>query len=636
VESAFSLAASSDSAIIPENSCCTNHHDHCTMKFFGLVFLLFIVHTASVNALASESSDFVAIVQHVTNHSAVPLMLRDFAQTGRGVGASSALSPDAQLFRASVEHALVASRARQQSVAADAAWTACLTRPRCRPPMVALIVRLLELRAAVTSSPDSEFAPFIRLLPKSFDEHLIHWPLLARASPYFSLYSMRTHYLADQASQQVLDELFESLKTSQPTLFNSELFAASEVHWAWRAIASRSFGWNETISADPRENDMAMLPLTDLFNHRFDAPVVVHANNSYSLHASSQGASAGDQLFLRYFDQQQQPTLAILSSYGFVPREGPAAMKLSVAWASKYEALVQKYEEFLRNPIPRAKRQPTDGSNETESVDTNSTNDAVQAPVESTTAVAESHIEHSLKLLERVFTDLGCIDLSSAESSSSVIINDHEVPLGYSTCELLFNALPETLVALMSQSDANVEPMSIAATKQRFLLRSFVKQLQTLLLANEMPAASLHAQVLDQWLSVLTDANVWTQTVARLAPSLVMSSQAWFNQSVSALNGPAVRQHPVFQLLTLLRNEVQAEWTAAHPQLAEQLDKAKMQAAMDIIDAHLAAGGDEDSLPEDAELLDLDSLLAALSGPIGGKYVSASMQVLCCSLDSII
>jgi glycine oxidase len=42
---------------------------------------------------------------------------------------------------------------------------------------------------------------------------------------------------------------------------------------------------------------------------------------------------------LRYFDQTAQPTLAILSNYGFVPGAGPAAMKLAVAWNSKFEAL---------------------------------------------------------------------------------------------------------------------------------------------------------------------------------------------------------------------------------------------------------------------------------------------------------
>jgi hypothetical protein len=314
---------------------------------------------ASVTADSSNAADraaFALLLRTATSTTGTdgaafypPLELHEFADTGsRGVASSQPVAAGTALFHAPERLALVASRARAHLPSAAAAWTACKARPRCHPPVAALIVQLLELRAKFAANGtsfahDSEEAAhqaYMRLLPAEFDDHLVNWPLLSRASPYFSLFSTRSQYLAEMASQQIIDELFDTLRSTQPALFDAGnetgAFGTDAVRWAWRAVSSRSFGWsdkesNTSATADAADedasaDDMAMLPLIDMMNHRHDAPVVARGDRHYSLRAHGGHATS---------EHNAAPAASISSSLADALVDENAPLQLTMAAALK-------------------------------------------------------------------------------------------------------------------------------------------------------------------------------------------------------------------------------------------------------------------------------------------------------------
>lgn len=178
--------------------------------------------------------------------------------------------------------------------------------------------RLVYLIASESRNPDSKWAPYFNVLPRTFST-----PLHFTEQETLLLSHNPSQYgFAAQVAKQELKS-FNSFSTKVNGLEYSphrkfKKFSVATLRWAWSVVMSRGFHLPEDRTGE--YGDLAgkpfLAPGSDFFNHQPGKGLNARIQGDKFTAIATRGAKEGEEIFFDY--HRNLPNAWILNNYGFI------------------------------------------------------------------------------------------------------------------------------------------------------------------------------------------------------------------------------------------------------------------------------------------------------------------------------
>jgi hypothetical protein len=260
------------------------------MILFPIFVPWFLIGLVVSSSSSSQNEDAAAADLYLRPFS---LELHDFSKTGRGVRTLVDRSAGDILLEVPVEDTISLSKLKDR-----------LTTPSDH---TLTEEQLLALGLLLLRKEDHH--PYVSdMLPK---KHYSLWTMPSDLWDDTAPFLPKCYRESFQATRQMVLDFCHSAKDVYPSDEDEDAL------WAFSMVRSRFMAVPELQQDDDADNPMplGLIPGLDLFNHAFDAGMILQLVDNQWMVTSSHSYKAGDQIFLSYGDDKDNWKL--LLTYGF-------------------------------------------------------------------------------------------------------------------------------------------------------------------------------------------------------------------------------------------------------------------------------------------------------------------------------